>query len=206
MFSGGERIGVASIQSSSIEGKDGGCVTLTATVPWKASSRPLLATSALTEILSHSVQRRPATASEIATLRRLAIAWLAEYGLDKQLLSSGSMGSVTSTILRQDAGRALIGRFDVISKRSIHRLFAVAERVADEYALTLTDLNVQQGIEDEKDKVEQELLDQLDIDNDGHDEVITSVLHHEGWSYTIWRFNRKDGVWFASYTGGGGGC
>jgi hypothetical protein len=206
MFRGAERLGAASIEGSSIEGKDGDCVNLTASVSWSGSSHPLLATSALSEISGHAPERRSATPSEVATLRNLAIAWLSEYGLDKQLLAGGSVGPVTSAVLRQNARRALVGRFDVESKRAIHRLFAIAEQGSGGYVLTLADFNAQRDLESEKDKEEQEYIDQLDIDNDGHDEVITSVAGYEGWSYKVWKFYQKLGVWSESYAGGGGGC
>jgi hypothetical protein len=205
VFSGGEKLGTATVRSSKIEGRDGGCVDLSAVVSYRAATPPLLATNTMVEIPGHGSKRRPATSAETALIRQLARQWLIDHGLDKPLLQQGAMGPVTSTELRKDGGRALIGRFDVKSEHAIHRLFAIAEQGGARYHLTLANLEIQHD-EDGSDKTEREYLDQLDINNDGLDEVVSSATHFESWSYTIWQFDGRHGVWQERYTGGGGGC
>jgi hypothetical protein len=104
---------------------------------------------------------------------------------------------VSSTELRKGGGRAIIGRFDVKSKRSLHSLFAVAEQDGTRYRLTLASLVVQNDVDSEKDKQEIEYLDQLDINNDGIDELITMETLYESWGYTIWEFDAKEQFWRA---------
>jgi hypothetical protein len=116
------------------------------------------------------------------------------------------MRNIISTELRRNSGRALIGRFDVMSKRAIHRLFVIAEPNRGQYRLTLADLEIQHDVEDGVDKTERDYVDQLDINNDGVDEVITSAAHYESWSYTVWEFDAKQNVWRSAYEGLGGGC
>jgi hypothetical protein len=206
VFSGGEKLGTATVLSSNIEGRDGGCVDLSAVVTYDGSAKPLLAASATSEIPGHASTRRDATPAEIATLRRLATQWLVDYGLDKQLLQRVRVGQVTSTILRKNAGRALVGRFDVVSKQAIHRLFAIAEQEGQTYRLTLTNLEIQHDVGDGTDKTEREYVDQLDINNDGVDEVLTSASHYEGWSFAVWEFNANHKTWKKKHDGSGGGC
>jgi hypothetical protein len=206
MFSGGEKLGSSTVLSSNIEGRDGGCIDLSAVVTYGGSGKPVLAASSTSEIPGHASTRRDATAEETTILRQLAIRWLIDYGLDKQLLQSGSTRQVISTVLREKAGRALIGRFDVESKNAIHRLFAIAEQDQGQYRLTLANLEIQHDVEDGTDKTEREYVDQLDIDSDGQDEVITSASHYEGWSYAVWKFYANAGVWKEKYKGIGGGC
>jgi hypothetical protein len=207
VFSGGDRLGEATVLGSNIQGSDGGCVDLSAAIsPYPSTPLSLLAASTATEIPGHRSKRRPATAPEIAIIMQLARQWLADYGLDKQLLQRGAMGPVISTELRKGGGRAIIGRFDVTSKRAIHRLFAIAERDSTGYRLTLADLEIQHDLEDGKDTTEHAYVDQLDIDNDGLDEVVSAASYYESWNYTIWQFDVKHNVWRRSYTGGGGGC
>jgi hypothetical protein len=206
LFSGGEKLGTATVLSSNIEGRDGGCVDLSAVIKYSGNGKPLLAASTTSEIAGHASTRRAATATETSILRRLAIDWLAGYGLDKQLLQRGRVGQVTSTILRKNAGRALVGRFDVVSKQAIHRLFAIAEQEGQTYRLTLTNLEIQHDIEDGTDKTEREYVDQLDINNDGVDEVLISASHYEGWSFAVWEFNVNHKTWKKKHDGSGGGC
>lgn len=206
VFSGGEKLGSATIRGSNIEGRDGGCVNLAATIAYSGAGRPRLAASTVSEISGHAATRRAATAEETATLRRLAVKWFTDYGLAKQLLDHGQTGEVISTVLRPNAGRAIIGRFDVTSKLAIHRLFAIAEQSQGQYSLTLADLEIQHDVEDGVDRAEREYVDQLDINNDGVDEVITSASHYEGWSYAIWEFYANYKGWRKKFSGAGGGC
>jgi len=206
VFSGGERIGTAKVLGSNIEGKDGGCVNLAATITYGGAGKPTLATNTSSEIPGHVSSRRAATAEESLILKGLAIEWLTEYGLDKQLLERGRMRDVFSTVLRTDAGRALIGRFDVESKLAVHRLFAIAEQDGGHYKLSLANLEIQHDVEDGVDKTEREYIDQLDINNDGVDEVIASAAHYEGWSYAVWKFDAKQKNWRKAFSGSGGGC
>lgn len=206
MFSGGEKLGTATVLSSNIEGRDGGCVDLSAVVTYGGGGKPLLAASTTSEIPGHASTRRAATPAETETLRQLAIQWLTDYGLDKQLLQSTSTRQVISTVLRENVGRALIGRFDVESKHAIHRLFAIAEQDRGEYRLTLANLEIQHDVEDGTDKTEREYVDQLDINNDGQDEVVTSASHYESWSYTVWKFNANAKVWKEKLSALAGGC
>jgi hypothetical protein len=115
------------------------------------------------------------------------------------------MSSVVSTPLRRNGGQALIGRFDVHSKLAIHKLFAIAEEGDGKYGLTLTSLTVQQDLEAGKDADDIEYIDQLDIDNDGQDEVITKSWGYESWGYTIWKKYRNP-QWSIAFRGGGVGC
>lgn len=126
VFSGGEKLGTATVRSSN-DDQNGGCVDLSG-ASYGGAKKPLLAANTTTEILGHISTRRAATLSETSLLRRLAILWLIDYGLDKQLLQRGSMRHVISTVLRESASRALVGRFDIVSKHAIHRLIAIAEQ------------------------------------------------------------------------------
>jgi len=206
VFSGGEKLGTATVREGGFLDQDGGCMDLHTGITYNGPGNPLLAANTTTEIQGHISMRRVATSAETSILRNLAIEWMTEYGLDRQLLQQATVGQVTSTILRKEAGYALIGRFDVISKRSIHRLFAVAEKVQEQYTLTLANLDIQCDVEDGTDRTEWEYIDQLDVDNNGIDELITSSSHYESWNYAVWRFSPKGNYWYKAYEGGGGGC
>ncbi len=206
VFSGGEKLGTAAVRSSNIEGRGGGCVDLSASISYGGPRKPLLAANTTSEIPGHVSSRRNGTTAEVLLLRRLAIRWLADYGLDRSVLQRGRMGQVISTVLRRSAGRALVGRFDVLSKYATHRLFAIAEQDRGRYRLTLTNLEVQRDVQDGTDTTQREYIDQLDIDNDGLDEVVVLASHYESWSYAVWKFDALHGSWGHAYTGGGGGC
>jgi hypothetical protein len=47
-------------------------------------------------------------------------------------------------------------------------------------------------------------VDQLDLDNDGMDEVVVRSEFYEAWNYAVWRFDSN--YWGQIFEGGGGGC
>jgi len=204
--SGGELVGVASIHASESEGREGGCHWLSASIRYDGHSTPRLATNTTTEIPGHRSARRMASDTEIDTLRRLARQWMSEYGLSDKILDQGILGPVVAAQLRAEAGMALIGRFNVSSLRSVHRLFMIAEPQGGSYRLTLTDLGVQRDLEDGKDRSEVHYLDQLDLNNDGQDEVVVRRELYEGWIYTIYSAPQHGENWGNAFTGGRGGC
>lgn len=206
LFAGGERVGDAKLVGNQLEGRDGGCINLSASIALngRPSQAPLLASSRA--ILGHRSQRHAASPQQANLLRGLAERWLEENGLDRQNIQNGTMSDVVVTELRKGAGEALIGRFDVKSSTAIHQLFAVAESRSGKYVLTLTDLAVQHDVEDGSDKTDRQYIDQIDVDNDGQDEIITLATHYESTDYAIWSFDPKSGNWRKTYSGGGGGC
>ena len=206
VYFGGEARGLATIRNSNILGREGGCRALTAEVSSEIAAPGMIATTLSSEVGGHKSTRRPATVAEKAVLRKLAIEWLGDYGLDKNLLVHGKLGMVTSTELRKGK-RAIIGLFDVRAKRATHRLFVIAEIREATYKTTLAELRIQQEPEmGGQDRQEIEFIDQLDLDGDYEDEVITVEHRYESWNYTIWKFNGYNKAWQSIYTGGGGGC
>jgi len=206
MFYGGQKVGTATVLSSNLDGRDGGCIDLSATVSSSTSATALLAASTKSEIPGHVSTRRAGTPMEISTLRQLAVQRLAEEGLDKQLIQHGRMRQVISAELRHGVGRAIVGRFDVASKRAIYQLFVVAERDGRQYRLTLANLVVQRDLEDGTDKAERDYVDQLDIDGDGQDELITKTAHYESWGYDVWKFYVGHHLWSHKYSALVSGC
>lgn len=202
VFSGGARLGVARVASSNIHFmEEGEGSNLSAAISYYGAGKPRLAANTTSQIPGHLSTRRAATSAEKSTLLRLVEQWLIDYGLDRQLLERGTLGEVISTELRKDVGQALIGRFDVSSKRSTHRLFAIAEPDGGSYRLTLARLDVQPTSGDEP--TERTFVDQLDINNDGVDEVITHVALSENLFYEVWKFDANQRVWTRRYSGGG---
>jgi len=201
VFSGGSRLGVARVTSSNVSFiEDGEGSYLSAAISYHGAGRPRLAANTTSQIPGHLSTRRAATPAEKSILLRLAKQWLIEYGLDRRLLERGTLGEVISTELRKGVGQALIGRFDVKSQRATHRLFAIAEPDGGSYRLTLANLEVQPASSDEH--TERTFVDQLDINNDGVDEVITETQLYENCFYDVWKFYANEKGWSLKHSGG----
>jgi hypothetical protein len=203
VFSGGARLGVARVASSNVAFiEDGEGSTLSAVISYHGAGKPRLAANTTSQIPGHLSTRRAATPAEKSALLRLAKQWLIEYGLDRRLLQRGSLGEVISTELRKGVGHALVGRFDVQSQRAIYRLFAIAEPDGGSYRLTLANLEVQ-PVGGDNGRTERTFVDQLDINNDGVDEVIIQTELYENLVYEIWEFDAKNKDWYFVPTRGG---
>jgi hypothetical protein len=201
VFSGGSKLGAAKVTSSNVSFlEDGEGSELSAAISYHGAGEPRLAANTTSQIPGHLSTRRAATPAEKSTLLRLAKQWLIEYGLARRLLERGALGEVISTELRKGVGQALIGRFDVKSQRATHRLFAIAEQDGGSYRLTLTDLDAQPASSDEH--MERTFVDQLDINNDGVDEVITKTELYENCFYNVWKFYAKAKGWSLKHSGG----
>ena len=204
LFHGGQKLGIANINASYVTNiHDGGVVDLTASIEYKGTGKPLLA-AGTSDIPGHTSNRRVATEDEASILQELSIQQLIEYGLDPQLVRQGAMSEIISSELRKDAGNALIGRFDVSTELIIYRLFVIGELYDGKYRLTLADLQIQHDI-DGRDVMEREYVDQLDINNDGVDEIIIFERYYECWGYTVWQFDKKQNRWGNTYQFTAGG-
>jgi len=60
------------------------------------------------------------------------------------------------------------------------------------------------ALEDYTANVEEDYMDQLDLDKDGVDEIVTISWYYKSWDYTIDR--ERKGMWQKVYQGGGVGC
>ena len=205
VFSGGKQLGTARVISNNAGQDVEDCPDVSGYAAYEGEGQPLLGANT-SLIAGHASTRRAASPAEIAILKRVSEKWLVDYGLDNQLVQRGTMGQVVSTELRSGAGRALIGRLDVTSKSAVFRLFVIAERENGRYRATLADLQVQHDLEDEGDKVESSYLDQLDIDNDGLDDVITTATFYEATGATVWKYDAGKGVWAKRYEAMLGSC
>jgi len=109
--------------------------------------------------------------------------------------------SLTATDLNRDGKAELIGSFEITipTLYGRHTLFLVAEHHSNRYRARVTWYH--RCIADD-DCVERLLVDHLDLNGDGIDEVIVRAEYFEAWDYIIYKKQR--GYWRSIYKGGGG--
>ncbi len=111
---------------------------------------------------------------------------------------------IRSTQLLPDSEKSVVGSFFLKSSTSLDRVFLIASPVGNEFKTTLVKYNHSTDLQDGKDDEPEIFVDQLDINGDGNDEVITQVTGYENEEFWVYKRN-KDG-WIKIWIGGVGGC
>lgn len=183
------------------------CESLSATIKAPVPSvngQRALAASSIEEFGLHPNWRTPATTEQRAEFLKLAADLLAKHGrpnVGPGLIKVDNLRATKLGIKRADA---LIGSISVKEKSAIHNLFLVAEQQDAQWRVILSTYHVGQDVEDGTDIVVESFVDQLDLDNDGIDEIVTISGYYESLDYTIYKEQNR--IWQKVYRGGGGGC
>jgi hypothetical protein len=182
------------------------CETLTATlvapVPLVNGQKALAATSK-EGIGLHANWRQPPAATQQSAFLALAVDFLARHGLAVSS-SSIELRNLRSTKLAEGRPDALIGCVTVKEKSALHNLFLVVEQKGEQWDVAISSYHVSKDLEYRTDDVEENFVDQLDLDADGVDEIVTISGYYESWDYAIYK--EQNGAWKRVYQGGGGGC
>lgn len=143
--------------------------------------------------------RRACTESERKAALELAKEIYRQNSVPVRLLQNISVTDLTATDLNGDSNYELIGSFKMVSDNT-HVLFLIIERQYDSYKAGLIWYR-HYWADDSPNTHEQVFIDQLDLDADGIDEVITENSYYEGHNYTIYK--KQYGQWREIYSGGG---
>lgn len=146
--------------------------------------------------------RRPPTANERTAVSELARKAYQQRGLLTSLLNRMETISLTASDLDRNGKVELIGSFEITTTDpdAKYTLFLIAEQHGNRYRAGVTWYH--RGIDPEGfDWKQQLLVDHLDLDGDGIDEVIVIGEYYESWDYTIYK--KQGGNWRSIYKGGG---
>lgn len=202
LFGGGSNGGV------SVEGQAGiSCGDLTAIVnlsPHAHENQRMLAVSSIHGLGLHYNWRRIATPNERAAFLSLAADFYKRQGVVGVSSSLLKLTDLRATRLGKAESSVLIGSIRLNQKTEAHNLFLVASFKNAKWEIELSTDHVTKDIPEGTDDEAEDFLDQLDLDNDGVDEIVTMSSYYESWNYTIYK--KQDGIWKRIYKGGGGGC
>lgn len=202
LFGGSDKGPIVIAESSSIS-----CETLTATlvppIP-VANGQRALATTSTKGLGLHANWRELASGNQEGAFLKLASHVLSQHGAKLFVSSAIKLRNLRATKLGPDRPIALIGSVTARQKDAAHNLFLVAEQSGGQWNVALSSYHISKDLEDGVDDVEENFVDQLDLDADGMDEMITISSYYESWDYAIYKF--QQGVWKKVYQGGGGGC
>lgn len=203
LLSGGSEQGQVSVQKA----VGISCVSLIATVklpiPMPDPQMALVVTS-VDGLELHRDWREPPTPEQRAAFLQLSYGILRRRALPASSISDIKIDSLYSTKLGAKEPPSLIGSVTLEQKTAISHLFLMATRDGASYKATLVSYHTGTDVEDHTDDVAETFVDQLGLDYDGIDEVVTIVGYSESWDYIV--YNEVGGVWKKIYEGGGGGC
>lgn len=183
------------------------CESLTATAT-VSNPTPLgldgLAVSTLQGIHTHDNWRHVASDGQKAGFVKLAGDYLKAHGAEDFDAAKLKIPSLRATRLRQGGPDVLIGSVSLVGKTKIHDLFLMVQLEPEPARILLASHHHSEDLEDRKDLQSEKFVDQLDVDSDGTDEIVTISGYYESWDYAIYR--EQNGEWKLVYKGGGGGC
>ncbi len=144
--------------------------------------------------------RRP-TPEEEAAARKLAGSVFRLHGARDSAMRKIRIERLVLSDLDRDQKAELVGTFSLRDKVE-RTLLLVAGPGGDGFKTELAWHYSASGEPD--DRQQRSLVDHLDLDGDGVDELIVRMEGHEDWQYGIYKKQKKS--WKLVYTGGGGGC
>ena len=178
------------------------CISLSAAVRLETSAKIGGAVEALAtdsdSLGSPEGSRRAASAAEREAAVGLARRAYRQKGVSASLIQKMTVFNLTAADLNHDGNTELIGSFRIDDPEGAYVLFLIMERNAG------ANFGVALQRYDKGNELGEDLVDYLDLDGDGIDEVITRIAGYESYEYAIYK--KKDKKWRAVYQGGGNGC
>lgn len=162
------------------------------------------------QIVTHANHQREPTQSETTAALQAARKIFSEKGVLPEDLRHIVLQSLVATVVDRAGSRILIGWFQIMTPTAGHKLFVIVGGAEDapqtqyaEYETLLRKDMVAEG-EEWPGRPLQNFVDQLDLDGDGVDELVTESVGYEGGDYIIYK--RQNNRWFQVFRGGEGGC
>ena len=200
---GGSEFGSITVEKAEVVGCEGQTATAKA-----SKSTPLgldaLAVTTLGGIRTHENWRHVASDEQRSMFIRLASDYLKEHGAETSTPEKIKIPSLRATRLKRDGPDTLIGNVILEEKTKIHDLFLVVEVQLEKAQPIIASYHVSNDPEDRTDRQQERFLDQVDLNADGTDEIVTMSGYYESWDYAI--YQEQNGEWKLAYKGGGGGC
>lgn len=134
----------------------------------------------------------------------LAAEELQKHGVKGIKLVQIKIQQLTVTAVQPDGPRYLIGALSFTGDGVEHDVFLIGQVTGSKAIPELVRYHEMKDLQDDTDVDELRFVDQLDLDNDGVDEVVLEETGYENEEFEIYK--RGDGSWKQVSTGGEGGC
>ena len=156
------------------------------------------------KIRPHSNAQHLASELESNYARQLAMDEFRKHALPTTLAKNIKIDKLVVTKLDGTDSEFLVGSLSLVTKSARHDVFLIAKIVESSATAEFARYHKTTDLEDGKDSEDVLLVDQLDLDGDGFDEIVVEVTGYENEEFAI--YHRSNGSWAQVHLGGQGGC
>lgn len=157
------------------------------------------------QVAPHENFRRPATAQEEQLAKRVLYDFLRTKGVDLGKDPELETEQLFATRLEAASEAvSVVATFRLVETDSWHRVLLIVTESDGQPDVELLRYGRTQDLMDAMDDLHEVFADQLDLDGDGTDEVITLLTAYESMGFFIYK--RHQGRWYVVHTGGQAGC
>lgn len=156
------------------------------------------------KLRTHANKQRRPDAAESNYARQLAMNEFRKHGVPEELATKIKVDRLIVTRIDNSEDDFLIGTLFLESKHARHGVFLIGRLDGSEATTELARYHKTTDLKEGTDSEYIRLVDQLDFDGDGTDEVVVEVRGYESEEFGIYR--RLNGAWNEVYVGGQGGC
>lgn len=156
------------------------------------------------QIRPHSNSQRQASEAESDNARQFAMNEFRKHALPATLAKNIKIDKLVVTKLDDTDSEFLVGSLSLVTKTARHDVFLIARITESEATAEFARYHKTTDLEDGKDSEDVRLVDQLDLDGDGFDEIVVEVTGYENEEFAI--YHRNNGFWSQVHLGGQGGC
>jgi hypothetical protein len=156
------------------------------------------------KVRTHANKQRRPDAVEINYAKNLAMNEFRKHGVSQELATQIKVDRLVVTRIDYTKSEFLIGSLFLEARDAVHQVFLIGRLYASGATAELARYHKTTDLEDGTDSEDVRLVDQLDFDGDGTDEVVVEIWGYESEEFGIYR--RLNGAWNEVYVGGQGGC
>ena len=156
------------------------------------------------QVTTHLRARREPNEQEKAAAVDRVHKFLRAKGILAADLPKIEVKHLVSTTLDKTEARFLLGSFQLQTDTHVHKLFAIFALGGEGARIELGNYSSITRLQEDEQPGVEDLVDQLDIDGDGVDEIVTISPGAEAYTYPV--YQRRGNRWVQVARCAGGGC
>jgi hypothetical protein len=148
--------------------------------------------------------RRPPNDQELNQIKLLAMIEFQKHGVARKFFEAIKVEQVIVTRVDDTDDKLRIGSLSLEALGAGHQIFLIARITGSGAIAESARYHKTRDLQDGTDMEDVRLVDQLDLDGGGTDEIVLEVTGYESEAFTIYK--RTNAQWIKVHVGGQGGC
>ena len=204
VFVGAQRRGVVSIKKVMPFQCDSSAAVVAPTASLQFGEDAMALGTNAKNVRPHDSHRRPPNDHELNQIKLLVMIEFQEHGIARKFSEAIKVDQVIVTRVDDTDDKLLIGSLSLEALGAGHRIFLIARITGSGAIAELARYHKTTDLQDGTDMEDVRVVDQLDLDGDGTDEIVLEVTGYESEAFTIYK--RTNAQWIKVHVGGQGGC